>query len=97
MNMYCSAICLFIPWIFLEKPKMDLTEDSWGINPWILCLNALCTFALNVSVVLVISHTSAVTIRVAGVVKDWVVVLVSTLIFTDVKLTVINIVGYGIG
>ena len=97
MNMYCSAICLFIPWIFLEKPKMDLTEDSWGINPWILCLNALCTFALNVSVVLVISHTSAVTIRVAGVVKDWVVVLVSTLIFADVKLTVINIVGYGIG
>eukprot|EP00250_Pteridium_aquilinum_P013674 c21497_g1_i2 orf=231-1205(+) len=91
----CSAICLFVPWIFLEKPKMDLTE-KWIFDPWILSLNALCTFALNVSVVLVISHTSAVTIRVAGVVKDWVVVLVSALLFSDTKLTFINIVGYGI-
>lgn len=91
----CSAICLFIPWIFLEKPKMGLIQN-WNFDPWILSLNALCTFALNVSVVLVISHTSAVTIRVAGVVKDWVVVLFSALLFSDTKLTFINIVGYGI-
>lgn len=91
----CSAICLLIPWLFLERPKMDLTQ-KWTFDPWILSLNALCTFALNISVVLVISHTSAVTIRVAGVVKDWVVVLVSALLFNDTKLTLINIVGYGI-
>ncbi|MBA0746682.1 hypothetical protein Gogos_009180 [Gossypium gossypioides] len=92
----CSALCLFIPWIFLEKPKMD-AHGMWNLHPVVLTLNSLCTFALNLSVFLVISHTSALTIRVAGVVKDWVVVLVSALLFADTKLTVINLFGYGIG
>ncbi|KAL4277947.1 hypothetical protein GQ457_03G024960 [Hibiscus cannabinus] len=91
----CSALCLFIPWLFLEKPKMD-AHGIWNLQPVVLMLNSLCTFALNLSVFLVISHTSALTIRVAGVVKDWVVVLVSALLFADTKLTVINILGYGI-
>lgn len=52
---------------------------------------------LNLSVFLVISRTSALTIRVAGVVRDWVVVLFSAAVFSDTKLTVVNLVGYGIG
>ncbi|XP_022142886.1 probable sugar phosphate/phosphate translocator At3g14410 [Momordica charantia] len=91
----CSALCLLVPWIFLEKPKMD-SRESWNFPPVVLVLNSLCTFALNLSVFLVITHTSALTIRVAGVVKDWVVVLLSALLFADVKLTVINLFGYGI-
>ncbi|KAL2943480.1 hypothetical protein RDABS01_031828 [Bienertia sinuspersici] len=91
----CSALCLFIPWIFLEKPIMD-ANGLWNFPPLVLILNCLCTFALNLSVFLVISHTSALTIRVAGVVKDWVVVLLSALIFADTKLTLINLFGYGI-
>ncbi|KAF3789721.1 putative sugar phosphate/phosphate translocator [Nymphaea thermarum] len=91
----CSAICLFIPWIFLEKPKMD-SAGTLTFHPLILSLNSLCTFALNVSVFVVISHTSAVTIRVAGVVKDWVVVLLSAVLFADSTLTTINLLGYGI-
>ncbi|XP_058097681.1 probable sugar phosphate/phosphate translocator At3g14410 [Magnolia sinica] len=91
----CSALCLFIPWVFLEKPKMD-AAGPWNFPPVILALNCLCTFALNLSVFLVISHTSALTIRVAGVVKDWVVVLLSALLFADTKLTAINLCGYGI-
>ncbi|KAF8410955.1 hypothetical protein HHK36_003492 [Tetracentron sinense] len=90
------ALCLFIPWIFLEKPKMD-AAGTWTFQPLVLILNSLCTFALNLSVFLVISHTSALTIRVAGVVKDWVVVLLSALLFADTKLTIINLFGYGIG
>ncbi|KAL6529773.1 hypothetical protein OROGR_015396 [Orobanche gracilis] len=91
----CSALCLLIPWIFLEKPKMD-AEGTWSFKPLMLTLNSLCTFALNLSVFLVISHTSALTIRVAGVVKDWVVVLLSAFLFADTKLTLINIFGYAI-
>ncbi|PSR84625.1 Sugar phosphate/phosphate translocator like [Actinidia chinensis var. chinensis] len=91
----CSALCLFVPWIFLEKSKMD-AQGTWSFQPLILILNSLCTFALNLSVFLVISHTSALTIRVAGVVKDWVVVLLSALLFADTKLTIINLFGYGI-
>ncbi|KAL4598572.1 hypothetical protein ACB098_11G046000 [Castanea mollissima] len=91
----CSALCLLIPWIFLEKPKME-AHGSWNFPPFVLLLNCLCTFALNLSVFLVITHTSALTIRVAGVVKDWVVVLLSALLFADTKLTVINLFGYGV-
>ncbi|CDP06111.1 unnamed protein product [Coffea canephora] len=89
------ALCLLIPWIFLEKPKMD-DQGTWNFPPLILTLNSLCTFALNLSVFLVISHTSALTIRVAGVVKDWVVVLLSAILFADTKLTLINLFGYAI-
>ncbi|KAL6198947.1 hypothetical protein ACLB2K_028735 [Fragaria x ananassa] len=67
----CSALCLFVPWIFLEKTKME-ADVSWNFPVVVLTLNSLCTFALNLSVFLVITHTSALTIRVAGVVKDWV-------------------------
>ncbi|KAK9056853.1 hypothetical protein SSX86_024219 [Deinandra increscens subsp. villosa] len=91
----CSALCLLIPWIFLEKPKMD-AQGAWSFQPLVLTLNSICTFALNLSVFLVIQHTSALTIRVAGVVKDWVVVLLSAILFADTKLTLINIFGYAI-
>ncbi|XP_076940914.1 putative sugar phosphate/phosphate translocator At3g14410 [Bidens hawaiensis] len=91
----CSALCLLIPWIFLEKPKMD-AQGTWNFHPFVLTLNSICTFALNLSVFLVIQHTSALTIRVAGVVKDWVVVLMSAILFADTKLTLINIFGYAI-
>ncbi|KAL8237998.1 hypothetical protein R6Q59_019079 [Mikania micrantha] len=91
----CSALCLLIPWIFLEKPKME-AQGAWSFQPLVLTLNSLCTFALNLSVFLVIQHTSALTIRVAGVVKDWVVVLLSAILFADTKLTLINIFGYAI-
>lgn len=73
------------------------SDAQWSVDPLIMSLNALCTFALNVSVFLVILHTSALTIRVAGVVKDFVVVLVSALLFSDVKLTFINMAGYCLG
>ncbi|XWS16804.1 hypothetical protein CRYUN_Cryun33cG0011700 [Craigia yunnanensis] len=80
----------------MEKPKMEAL-GTWNLQPVVLTLNCLFTFAPNLSVFLVISHTSALTIHVAGVVKDWVVVLLSALLFADAKLTVINLFGYGIG
>ncbi|KAL4588896.1 hypothetical protein LXL04_001794 [Taraxacum kok-saghyz] len=88
----CSAVCLFVPWVFLEMPKME----SWNFRPFVLGFNSLCTFALNLSVFLVIQHTSALTIRVAGVVKDWVVVLLSAILFADTKLSMVNLFGYAI-
>lgn len=72
-------------------------QRTWSFQPLVLTLNSLCTFALNLAVFLVIQHTSALTIRVAGVVKDWVVVLLSALLFADTKLTLINLFGYAIG
>lgn len=91
----CSALCLAAPWVLLELPLM-VSAPLFHFDFVIMTLNALCTFALNVSVFLVILHTSALTARVAGVVKDWVVVLLSSLLFQDTKLTAVNIVGYAI-
>lgn len=91
----CSAVCLFIPWLLLEQPQMS-NGLPLEFDFVIMTLNALCTFALNVSVFLVIIYSSALTARVAGVVKDWLVVLLSAAIFADTKLTSINLVGYAV-
>jgi hypothetical protein len=67
------------------------------LSPLVMITNSLATFALNVSVFLAIQNTSALTIRVASVVKDWLVVFISALLFADTILTPLNIVGYAIG
>ncbi|XP_042477697.1 probable sugar phosphate/phosphate translocator At3g14410 [Macadamia integrifolia] len=81
--------------MFLEKPKIN-EAGTWTFQPTMPLLNCLCTFAHILSVFLVISHTSALTIQVAGVVKDWVVVLLSAVLFADTKLTVVNLFCYDI-
>lgn len=66
-------------------------------NFWIFFSNALCALALNFSIFLVIGRTGAVTIRVAGVLKDWILIALSTVIFPESMITRLNIIGYAIG
>lgn len=66
-------------------------------NFWIFFSNAVCALALNFSIFLVIGRTGAVTIRVAGVLKDWILIALSTVIFPESTITGLNIIGYGIG
>lgn len=66
-------------------------------NFWIFFSNALCALALNFSIFLVIGRTGAVTIRVAGVLKDWILIALSTVIFPESTITGLNITGYAIG
>ncbi|KAJ8450773.1 hypothetical protein Cgig2_021245 [Carnegiea gigantea] len=42
------------------------------------------------------SLTGAVTIRVAGVLKDWILIALSTVIFPESTITGLNIIGYAI-
>lgn len=65
-------------------------------NFWIFFSNALCALALNFSIFLVIGRTGAVTIRVAGVLKDWILIALSTVIFPESTITGLNIIGYAI-
>lgn len=90
----CSFVFLFIPWYMLEKPAMDVTHIQF--NFWIFFSNALCALALNFSIFLVIGRTGAVTIRVAGVLKDWILIALSTVIFPESTITGLNIIGYAI-
>lgn len=65
-------------------------------NFWIFFSNALCALALNFSIFLVIGRTGAVTIRVAGVLKDWILIALSTVLFPESVITGLNIIGYAI-
>ncbi|KAK4770479.1 hypothetical protein SAY87_031011 [Trapa incisa] len=90
----CSFVFLFFPWFLLEKSKMEVSQIQF--NFWIFFSNALCALALNFSIFLVIGRTGAVTIRVAGVLKDWILIALSTVIFPESTITGLNIVGYAI-
>ncbi|KAL8105571.1 hypothetical protein AgCh_029390 [Apium graveolens] len=48
------------------------------------------------SVLKVIGRTEAVTIQVAGVLKDWILIALSTVIFPESIITGLNITGYAI-
>ncbi|XP_047307824.1 probable sugar phosphate/phosphate translocator At3g17430 [Impatiens glandulifera] len=90
----CSFLFLAIPWYFLEKPGMEVSQIQF--NFWIFFSNAICALALNFSIFLVIGRTGAVTIRVAGVLKDWILIALSTVIFPESAITTLNITGYAI-
>ncbi|XP_028760045.1 probable sugar phosphate/phosphate translocator At1g48230 [Neltuma alba] len=90
----CSFVFLFVPWYLLEKPAMEVSQIQF--NFWIFFSNALCALALNFSIFLVIGRTGAVTIRVAGVLKDWILIALSTVIFPESTITGLNIIGYAI-
>ncbi|CAD5171841.1 unnamed protein product [Musa acuminata subsp. malaccensis] len=90
----CSFLFLFVPWYVLEKPGMEISQIQF--NFWIFFSNALCALALNFSIFLVIGRTGAVTIRVAGVLKDWILIALSTIIFPESTITGLNIIGYAI-
>ncbi|GAA0161057.1 secondary carrier transporter [Lithospermum erythrorhizon] len=90
----CSFLFLFIPWYLLELPSMEISQIQF--NFWIFFSNALCALALNFSIFLVIGRTGAVTIRVAGVLKDWILIALSTVVFPESTITELNIIGYGI-
>ena len=94
--MSCSFLFLSVPWAILEKPAM-MVAPNLRFDFWVFFTNALCALALNFSVFLVIGRTGAITVRVAGVLKDWILIGLSTILFPDSKLTVLNILGYTVG
>ncbi|KAL5712356.1 hypothetical protein ACHQM5_014542 [Ranunculus cassubicifolius] len=90
----CSFVFLSVPWYLLEKPEMQVSQIQF--NFWIFFSNALSALALNFSIFLVIGRTGAVTVRVAGVLKDWILIALSTVIFPESTITGLNIIGYAI-
>nr|GEU62625.1 probable sugar phosphate/phosphate translocator At2g25520 [Tanacetum cinerariifolium] len=56
-------------------------------------MNSLCAFALNLAVFLLVGKTSALTMNVAGVVKDWLLIAFSWGVIKD-NVTGVNLFGY---
>jgi len=92
-----SGFFLMIPWSALEAEKLwdGFHAGEVSISPLILLENAACAFALNLSVFLLIGKTSALTMNVAGVIKDWLLIGMSSFLFHS-KVTPLNLQGYGV-
>lgn len=92
---YVSPCCfafLLVPFFSLEWLKIMNDEDV-VINPFYMITNAAVAFCLNLSVFLLIGKTSALTMNVAGVVKDWMLIGISVWVF-HAAVSPMNIGGY---
>ncbi|KVH93782.1 probable sugar phosphate/phosphate translocator At2g25520 [Cynara cardunculus var. scolymus] len=88
----CCLVFLSVPWIIVELPKLRDTS-SFHFDYFIFGTNSLCAFALNLAVFLLVGKTSALTMNVAGVVKDWLLIAFSWSVIKD-TVTPINLFGY---
>ncbi|GMQ07012.1 hypothetical protein CsSME_00051387 [Camellia sinensis var. sinensis] len=90
----CCLAFLSVPWFIVEFPLLRETS-SFHFDFLIFGTNSLCAFALNLAVFLLVGKTSALTMNVAGVVKDWLLIAFSWSVIKD-TVTPINLAGYGI-
>ncbi|XP_038900007.1 probable sugar phosphate/phosphate translocator At5g25400 [Benincasa hispida] len=90
----CCFVFLLVPWIFVEFPILKATS-SFNFDYVIFGTNSFCAFALNLAVFLLVGKTSALTMNVAGVVKDWLLIAFSWSVIKD-TVTPVNLFGYGL-
>jgi len=89
----CLA-CLGVMFVLFEyDPVVPAKIAEIGLS--VFAANAACAFALNLSVFLLIGKTSALTMNLSGIVKDWFLIFISSKIFNN-PITSIELVGYGI-
>ncbi|KAL3500877.1 hypothetical protein ACH5RR_039970 [Cinchona calisaya] len=90
-----SCLCfLSVPWIFVEYPVLR-ENSSFHFDFVVFGTNSLCAFALNLAVFLLVGKTSALTMNVAGVFKDWLLIAFSWSVIKD-TVTPVNLIGYGL-
>eukprot|EP00877_Chromochloris_zofingiensis_P006142 jgi/Chrzof1/1781/Cz10g20260.t1 len=86
-------VCLIVPFAFWEAES--LVTHGVTVGAGVLLASAASAFALNVSIFLLIGKTSALTMNVAGVVKDWLLIGLSCILYGSV-VTTMQLVGYSI-
>ncbi|KAK7352717.1 hypothetical protein VNO80_18145 [Phaseolus coccineus] len=90
----CCLVFLSVPWIFVEYPVLR-ESSTFQFDFVVFGTNSFCAFALNLAVFLLVGKTSALTMNVAGVVKDWLLIAFSWSVIKD-TVTPINLFGYGL-
>ncbi|KAI3421359.1 uncharacterized protein J3R85_012392 [Psidium guajava] len=90
----CCFVFLTLPWAVMEMPRLIRTS-TFHFDFLVFGTNSLCAFALNLAVFLLVGKTSALTMNVAGVVKDWLLIAFSWSVIKD-TVTPVNLFGYGI-
>ena len=72
----CCLVFMSVRWLIMEYPSLrDIS--SFHLDFVIFGTNSTCAFALNVVVFLLVGRTLALTMNVAGVVKDWLLIAFS--------------------
>ncbi|KAK9819643.1 hypothetical protein WJX72_000664 [[Myrmecia] bisecta] len=87
-----SLAFLAIPFALIEARQI-FYDPAVRFDIPIFVSNAAAAFGLNMSVFLLIGKTSALTMNIAGVVKDWMLIALSILLFGS-KVSPINLGGY---
>lgn len=90
----CCLVFLSVPWLIVEYPSLR-DNSSFHLDFAVFGTNSVCAFALNLAVFLLVGKTSALTMNVAGVVKDWLLIAFSWSVIKD-TVTPVNLIGYGL-
>ena len=86
LDMHCEVfICLSSAGGATESHCLDffcqVMSHTWKVGPLMLLFSAAAAFALNCAIFLLVGKTSALTLNVAGVVKDVVLVYLSVAVY----------------
>jgi len=74
-------LCLLLPWAHLEAPAIFADPHVFGRTGYLTLLaNSSIAFCLNIATMALIKHTSALTLNVAGVFKDLLLILWSVIV-----------------
>lgn len=76
----CCFIFLLVPFFALEFAQIS-NDTNVIISPLHMVANATAAFGLNMAVFLLIGKTSALTMNIGGVVKDWLLIALSVVMF----------------
>ena len=95
-TLYYVAPCCFgfllLPFFSIEYHQIA-ADNSLSINPLNFLGNASAAFCLNMAVFMLIGKTSALTMNIAGVVKDWMLIGLSVWLFHS-AVSGLNLFGY---
>mmetsp|Transcript_3759 Transcript_3759/g.10853 ORF Transcript_3759/g.10853 Transcript_3759/m.10853 type:complete len:392 (-) Transcript_3759:558-1733(-) len=84
--------CLLVPFALVELGPLR-ADNSLVFYPSVFLANAMAAFVLNLAVFLLIGKTSALTMNIAGVIKDWMLIFFSFSLF-HAPVTALNLAGY---
>lgn len=87
-------MCLVVPFFIVELPgvRAVFADPTWTFRPAVFLANAFAAFLLNLAVFLLIGKTSALTMNIAGVIKDWTLIYSSYSVF-KAPVTALNLAG----
>lgn len=88
-------VCLTIACIIFEFGELPFESMATFQFEGIMIANGIVAFSLNVASVLLISHTSALVLTLAGVVKDIMLVCLSLVVFRS-PVSLLQYLGYAV-